>query len=122
MRIETPHRELVIQSSARVEVHRGAAGAVSRRPGERRRMRRLRLAGRRFARFRALRQPARGDFRGRDHTRAKVLLGPPVYEAAIDLNAVSKRILPMMRKQPASRLPRRGFRQARGVCQDFAIS
>ena len=126
MRIETPHRELVIESRARV-VGR-AAGAAARRAdpavGGRRRARRARPA-----RSAPIRRPSRSIRAGSSPlfdaatTYARESFPPrrPIYEAACELARRIKRRLRLRRQgDRGDDLAGRGVRARRGVCQDFA--
>jgi transglutaminase-like putative cysteine protease len=125
MRIETPHRELVIQSSARVEVHRPAPPAPGLTPSwesvARDAAASTSLAADSPA-FALYGSRLVGIFEAATHyARESFSSGRPVYEAAIDLNARIKADFAYDAKATGvTTSPAEAFAKRSGVCQDFA--
>ncbi|HEV3043496.1 MAG TPA: transglutaminase family protein [Roseiarcus sp.] len=125
MRIEAPHRELVIESTARVRVERPAPPAPALTPSWERV-----AEDAADAQTLSSESPALALFESRlvglydqitDYARSSFPPGRPVYEAGLDLNrrinadfAYDKRVTAV------STPPEVAFAKRGGVCQDFA--
>jgi transglutaminase-like putative cysteine protease len=125
MRIETPHRELVIQSTARVEVHRPAPPAPGLTPS-------WESVARDAAASTSLAadSPAFALYASRlvgifeaatRYARQSFFPGRPIYEAAIDLSArINADFTYDVKATGVTTSPADAFAKRSGVCQDFA--
>jgi transglutaminase-like putative cysteine protease len=125
MRIETPHRELVIKSTARVEVHRPAPPAPGLTPAWETVAREAAAAASLAADSPAFALYASrlvGIFEGAtQYARQSFASDRPIYEAAIELNRRIKADFAYDTKATAvTTSPAAAFAKRSGVCQDFA--
>jgi len=125
MRIETPHRELVIKSTARVEVHRPAPPAPGLTPAWEAVARDAATAASMAADSPAFALYASrlvGIFEAATHyARQSFPPGRPIYEAAVELNArIQADFTYDTKATGVTTSPAAAFAKRSGVCQDFA--
>jgi transglutaminase-like putative cysteine protease len=125
MRIETPHRELVIKSTARVEVQRPAPPAPGLTPAWEAVARDAAAAASLAADSPAFAlYPSRlvGIFEAAtQYARQSFSPGRPIYEAAVELNTRIKADFAYDTKATGvTTSPATAFAKRSGVCQDFA--